>query len=120
MIDVKSIQENIIASITEVGAAEEVTIQRKQLDKYKQPMKESLEVCTLKGFYYAKNSYFNIHIDNGGTVNTGKREYLLIVLEEEGQKVQEGDFFERKGVKYKIADLGEIRGIINNMLLERI
>jgi hypothetical protein len=120
VIDVKSIQENIIGSITEVGVAEEVTIQRNQFNKFNEPMDDPIDICKINGFYHGKNSYFNINIGEGGVIATGRKEYFLILLDEEGQKVHEGDFFERKGVKYKITDLGENMGILNDMLLERM
>lgn len=98
----------------------DVVVYRDQFNKYKEPMADPLKVCRVTGFYHKEKSSLNINIGEAGRIVANKKEYLMIILDDEGKKIQEGDWFERNGVKYGIEDLGENFGIYNDMLLKRM
>ncbi len=120
-LNIEKIQGKIKKVIDQLGI--EVVIKRNVLNELNEPMDEPVIVCTLKGYFHKGKSSLNINLVNisdAGRVIGNKAEYLMIILDKEGQLVQEEDFFEIKGKKYKIVDLGNNFDIYNDMLLKRM
>lgn len=96
----------------------DVEIKRNSVNEFGEPSGEAL-VTIIKGYYHKGSSFIGINITEGAKVTTNRTEMLMIVLDEEGQKVQEGDFFTLNSVKYEIVDLGNNFDIYNDMSLKR-
>ncbi|KGG81069.1 hypothetical protein Y919_02565 [Caloranaerobacter azorensis H53214] len=118
MINKEKIKLRIAKAIKKLP--ETVTVKRESLDKFNQPTGDSVDVCTIEGLYHKGNTVISVSIGEGGIVKGNKKEYFMVVYDENAKLIQEGDYFELKGHKYVIQDLGNNNDIYLDMLIERM
>lgn len=117
MINKEKIKRRIAKAIQKLP--ETVTVKREELDQFNQPSGEFIDICTIEGLYHKGNTSISLSVGDGGIIKNNKKEYFMVVFDDNAQLIKEGDSFELKGNKYIIQDLGNNNDIYLDMLIER-
>lgn len=112
------IAKRILNSLTKKDLMKSIIIYRDGRNAFGETQ-EKQYVCTVQGFYHKDKSKLNLNFNEGGTLNTGYSEKLLVVYNEESKKIKQDDYFFLNDIKYKIIDKGNVQDIIFDMILNR-
>ncbi|APC41061.1 hypothetical protein [Clostridium estertheticum] len=112
------ISEKLYKQLDKKGLLKEIKILRIGKNAYKEKLND-LYVCTVKGFYYRKETRINISATESATLNSNYSERVLIIYDEESKKIKQDDYFTLAETKYKIIDTGNAENIIYDMQLDR-
>lgn len=81
---------------------------------------EDIFITELTGQYYDKQKgvYINVSMGESGAVKDKNKEKFMTIINENSLLVKENDFFELKGKRYKITDLGNTMDIYFDFSIE--
>lgn len=83
---------------------------------------EDQYVCTVKGYYHTGGT--SINVVNGSTdaanFNRNYQDRLLLIVDDEVNKIKEHDYFKLDGGMYEIIDKGNIEDIVWDTYLKRM
>lgn len=78
-------------------------------------------VCTVQGYYHEGGTSINVVNYNSDAANLNKnyQDRLLLIVDDEVNKIKEHDYFKLDGVMYEIIDKGNIEDIVWDTYLKR-
>ena len=78
-------------------------------------------VCTVQGYYHEGSTSVNVVNYNSDAANLNKnyQDRLLLIVDDEVNKIKEHDYFKLDGVMYEIIDKGNIEDIVWDTYLKR-
>lgn len=99
-----------------------VQVYRQGIDDFGEDVEGDIFVTEITGQYYDKSGgvYINLSTKEAGTIKDNKREKFMVVVDDNSNKIKEGDFFTLNGVSYFITDLGNTMDVYYDFSLERI
>ena len=115
----KKIALRLYKQLEKKGLLKEIKILRTGLNAFKEKQ-EDLYVCTIKGYYYKKENKIVLRTDTAATVNTQYNDKLLVVFNEESQKIRKDDYFILNNTKFKIVEPNNVENIVFDMYLDRM
>lgn len=97
-----------------------VTVLRSNTNEFGEPTVSQV-VCEITGFRHDGSSNVSKIIKESGEIKREKQNFLMVVYDQVSVLIEEGDFFEYKGIKYEIIDKGNCNNmdIYFDMLLKR-
>lgn len=97
-----------------------VIIKRSKLNEFNEPIVDMI-VCEVTGFWHDGNNMISHYIATSGAIKRDKQNFLMVVYDQVSELIEEGDFFEHKGIKYEIVDKGNCNNmdVYFDMLLRR-
>lgn len=113
------ISEKIYKQLNKKGLLKEIRILRYAPNAFSEKL-EDLFVCTVKGYYYKKESKIVLHSKDAATINSQYYDKLLISYDEESKKIKQDDYFILDDIKFKIINTGNIENIVFDMILNRM
>lgn len=97
----------------------EYSVKRKELDKYKEPTGEEIQVANIKGLYHITKGYVTESVQDGTRVHL-KGQPMLLCEYEKANVIQTGDFIEINKNRYKVIDKNNIQeyNIVTDISME--
>lgn len=105
--------------LSKKGLLKSVNILRNDKNVFGERVKD-LYVCTVKGYYHRSDLKVTIQSADGGSINGGYEDKLLLTNSEESRKIMRDDYFILDGITYQIIDLGNVEDIVYDMSLKRM
>lgn len=115
----KKIALRIYKQLERKGLLKEVKILRIGKNAFGEKQ-EDLYVCTVKAYYYKKENKIVIRADTSATINSQYNDRLLVVFNEESQKINKDDYFILNNTKFKIIEPNNVENIVFDMYLDRM
>lgn len=115
----EKIASRLYRQLERKGLLKEIKILRTGLNAFKEKQ-EDLYVCTVKAYYYKKENKIVIKTDIAATINSQYNDRLLVIFNEESQKIKKDDYFILNNTKFKIIEPNNVEDIVFDMYLDRM
>jgi hypothetical protein len=114
----QKIRNQLVRKITPF--MKEVTVLRAGENVFNEKGKDQY-VCTVKGYYHTGSTSINIvnYNSDAANLNRNYQDRLLLIVDDEVNKIKEHDYFKLGDVMYEIIDEGNIEDIVWDTYLKR-
>lgn len=113
-----SFQRNKVSRLISVNGSDFVFKRQKKND-FGEPIKDSFDTITARGFYHETSSYVTKSTSEGSVVRS-KPTPLILMMPDEASKLLKNDILEYKGKQYNVVDFTDVNelGICVDVSLE--